>query len=479
MQIIFYLISVSACIAGFYIVYFAVLKNIAAFRLNRAFLVAGIITSFVIPVIDVSFVKPDYHLHATDLLGHSSLNELEVEPTEITVPTKLTDFAILSAVYWIGFIICAFRLVFDVAGIITLKGRAKTLRKGQITIVESDIEQPFAFFNTIFLPRYPVETAIMEHEKAHVTKYHWMDLTIAEIAGLLLWFNPIMIFYKRSIKIQHEYEADASVLSNGTHVECYLDCLLKNLEIKNSTSIISAFFSRNIKQRILMMTRNNSTGNLKMLYLLFIPLACALLVAFSNKPLTPDAVLQPFAHGSADLVIVVDPGHGGDDTGSVANETSEKEIVLSISKNIKTAGESRGVKVILTRTGDQALSLEERVKIVDRHHAEMFVSIHLNNDPANASASGIDLVVSEKNQQIEKSNRMAEQLTKELSLLGTIKVNGIKNSNARVLSQNTSAAILVELGYLSNKSDHAYVSDANNQKAISEKIINAVLASVK
>lgn len=115
----------------------------------------------------------------------------------------------------------------------------------------------------------------------------------------------------------------------------------------------------------------------------------------------------------------------------------------------------------------------------ERFKADMFLSIHLNYHPDDASKSGIEIMVSDKNQEFEGSNRIAGKLRSELTLLGALKVNGVTNSNFYVLSRNSIPATLIELGYLSNKADHAFISDAKNQQAVSERIINAVVASVK
>jgi N-acetylmuramoyl-L-alanine amidase len=178
-------------------------------------------------------------------------------------------------------------------------------------------------------------------------------------------------------------------------------------------------------------------------------------------------------------VILVDPGHGGHDAGSQAFETTEKDLTLSIARLVQSAGEKRGVKVILTRTGDQAISLEDRLAMGERFKADMFLSIHLNYHPEDASKSGVDIMVSDKSQEFEESNRIAGKLSSELNLLGSLKVHGVTNSNFYVLSRNSIPAMLIELGYLSNEADHAYLSDVKNQLAVSEKIINAVVASAK
>ena len=480
MDTIFYLINVSACIAVFYLTYFSVFRNIAAFKLNRAFLIGGLVCSFIFPTLSISFISPDYHLSAENILPEASANESGLHYVSNTTPPEFNSILLWSSLYVVGVILCVSRVLYDIARVLSLKRRSKTYKVEGISIVQSDIARPFSFFNLVFLPAGRIDQVIFKHEKAHVLKYHWLDLLLAELATAVLWFNPIVHLYKRSIKIQHEYEADAAVLTEGIHVENYLDCLLQHLMVKDASGLISSFYSQNIKQRILMMTRKKTTRNFRLLYLLFLPVSIGLMASFSSGPVKPDMIIHSLDPiDPNDIVIVVDPGHGGQDAGGHANETSEKDVALSIAKDIKKVGEKMGIKVILTRTGDQGVSLEDRLSIANRIKADLFLSIHLNYDPENASNSGIDILVSDKNKEFEKSNRIAEQLQNALSLLGTLKVNPIKNSDFYVLSRSAIPATILELGFLSNKSDHAYITSSKNQQLVSESIINAVVATVK
>lgn len=480
MENIFYLIVVSVCVTGFYIVYFFIFRHIAAFRLNRVFLIAALVSSFFIPAMDLSFVPPDYHSKATILISDSSMGALEFYSNTVSLVSEPGDFSFLSVIYWTGLIIFSLRILYGVNRIIHLRHRSLVAKTGSLSIVYADISQPFSFFNLIFLPKEGTDELILEHEKIHVRHYHWIDLVAAEIASAILWFNPVIFLYKKSLKIQHEYEADASVLSNGIKVENYLNCMLRHLTSTSTVGLVSSFYSQNIKQRILMMTQKKATLQFKLLYLLFVPVLCGLMFAFADFPVKTNQVIQSLTPLSTDdIVVVVDAGHGGQDRGGYSNETNEKDVVLSIAKDIQKAGEKAGVKVIVTRTGDESLSLEERLSIAARNRANMFLSIHVNFDPDNASTSGIDVIVSDENKEFEKSNRVAGQLKSELSQLEGIRVNAIKNSNFYVLSKNTIPATLLEIGHLSNKADHAYITDSKNQRKVSESIINAIVTSFK
>jgi N-acetylmuramoyl-L-alanine amidase len=97
-------------------------------------------------------------------------------------------------------------------------------------------------------------------------------------------------------------------------------------------------------------------------------------------PLPAPAVPAPAAGGATTPTIVIDPGHGGDDTGvKSASGTLERDITLDLARRLKTLLETRlGVRVLMTREDDRAVSLDERTAIANNNKAELFVSLHAN-----------------------------------------------------------------------------------------------------
>lgn len=89
-------------------------------------------------------------------------------------------------------------------------------------------------------------------------------------------------------------------------------------------------------------------------------------------------------------VVMLDPGHGGIDTGAIGhNGSKEKHVVLAIAKNVRAILRSKGIDARLTRTGDTFIPLYDRVEIAHQHGADLFMSIHAdgftNPDAAGAS----------------------------------------------------------------------------------------------
>ena len=476
-----YLLQVSVCHIAFYALYFIFFQKSTFFRANRIYLLATLVFSFVIPLLDFSTVAADYHLPATPFQSADVLPALHIKTDYIMAASGPESFNFLALIYWIGFGFITARLLYSIVRLIRLKKASVVFRKGPLRIVQTALSQPFSFFNLIFLPKGEVEPLIVEHEKAHVSYCHWVDLLLMEIATAILWFNPVMIFYKKSIKIQHEYEADDYVIRKGASIRHYLNCILQHLHRENLGSPISQFYSQNIKKRIIMMTRKKTPLKLSVLYMLIIPVVCLLLFAFAQPSIDP-VTFSKASDGVNDenVVVIVDAGHGGNDTGGT-NKAGlyEKEFALTIAKNIQKLGESKGIKVILTRTGDNAMGLKERVGVAEQQGADAFISIHANNNQENAAASGIECVVSERSRRFQDSERLAEKVVQEFRTLNGISVNGIKKSNFYVLTENTVPAILLNLGYFSNKSDFEYMSDQKNQQQISERVIAAVLQYTK
>lgn len=472
-----YLLEVSFCIGIFYALYIFLFKNTTFHHVNRLYLFFSLTISFVIPVLHVPVVPLDYHILSEDFMHTPSrdLPDLDADKSIATVGSPMNFSILLAVVYWTGFAIMTLRLLFSLIKIFKIKNQSSIRLEDNVKIVRTDLSQPFSYFNLIFLPKNENRSLIIQHEKVHVSQYHWIDLLFTEIAATILWFNPIMILYKRSVKIQHEYLADACTIKRGAKLEQYLECLLLQIQTENEAEFISQFYSKTIKNRIIMMTKNKTSHRSSALYLLLIPAVCILLFSFSSQPTSSLLLDTRLPVKDGEIVVIVDAGHGGQDKGAHGTgDITEKAFALSMAKGIQKAGEESNVKVILTRTGDEALTLEERTLFSNRFDADLFISLHVNYDDKNATTSGISCVVSESNIQFGASKQLADQLVNELQTLPGIAVNGIKKADFYVVKNNSVPAVLLDLGYLSNEKDYAYIREAKNQQLISQRVIAAV-----
>lgn len=179
------------------------------------------------------------------------------------------------------------------------------------------------------------------------------------------------------------------------------------------------------------------------------------------------------------MVVCIDPGHGGEDPGTMAGEKAEKDENLKLALRVKENLEKYNIKVILTREDDTFVSLKKRAKIANEEGADLFVSLHRNNLENYQKVNGIDIYINSAG--TEDDYKIGNALYEALSGVNGMKVNEPRrgsatdeNENYIVVRRTKMTACLVEMGYMSNERDNAYFEDYLNSYsiAIAEAIVN-------
>jgi N-acetylmuramoyl-L-alanine amidase len=160
-------------------------------------------------------------------------------------------------------------------------------------------------------------------------------------------------------------------------------------------------------------------------------------------------------------IIVIDAGHGGNDTGARRDGLSEKEITLQIAKEIQQYNkEQDAFEVVLTRDSDNDLTLAERIVKINELSPEMVISLHLNSSPKPETPNaGLEIYT----QNSEKSKKLAEKISAKFA------VHSIEDRNLQILRESKVPAVLVELGFINNTRDRNYISSEKGRKEIAEK----------
>ncbi len=165
-------------------------------------------------------------------------------------------------------------------------------------------------------------------------------------------------------------------------------------------------------------------------------------------------------------VVILDPGHGGIDTGAVKNGLSEKNITLDVSKRLKTKLESKGAKVYLTRSTDTYSTPESRAAFARKVSADIFVSIHVNSNPA-TYVNGLETYYNDivyknaVNPYPKHSKSLAVDIQNATVPTTKLKNDGIKEDEFIVLRNNSIPSVLVELGFISNSKDSTLLKSAS------------------
>lgn len=171
------------------------------------------------------------------------------------------------------------------------------------------------------------------------------------------------------------------------------------------------------------------------------------------------------------LVVVIDPGHGGKDSGAPGlNGLLEKDVVLPIGKRIAAILEQHGIQAVLTRDADFFVGLQGRVDIAERVHATVFVSVHANSVDNRPEVNGLEVYYYGSGYDLAEVVRHSI-----LQSISTIKDRGTRKARFYVLRKNNMPAILVETGYMTGREDNPRLATAEYQNRMAEAIARGIL----
>ena len=184
-------------------------------------------------------------------------------------------------------------------------------------------------------------------------------------------------------------------------------------------------------------------------------------------------IRKPFSSGLRGKTIVIDPGHGGKECGSIGpTGVPEKDINLSISKYLQEALEKKGATVIMTRYKDEYVDLYERVKIAQIADADIIISIHNNAlpDGGNPYITHGTTTYYYHAQAIKLATSVQNNLLKATGFNNL----GIKHSSLVLTRPTLPIGILVEVGFMINPFEYEKLLMPSNQKAYAIGILNGL-----
>lgn len=232
-----------------------------------------------------------------------------------------------------------------------------------------------------------------------------------------------------------------------------------------------------------------------------------------QKPVVAAKKSDPPSAGAGLRKIVLDPGHGGKDPGAIgAGGVAEKDIVLSVAKKLaRKLRAELGVQVILTRNDDRFVALEERTAIANSEDADLFISLHVNASP-NSESRGIEtyyldnatdeaairlaarenrtsrrnisdlqFILSDmmQNMKLEDSITLAHRLQGSLvggmtKIMSDVKDLGVKKALFHVLVGARMPSVLVEMFFITNRTEALAMSQDSHQDALAEALYEGI-----
>lgn len=170
-------------------------------------------------------------------------------------------------------------------------------------------------------------------------------------------------------------------------------------------------------------------------------------------------------------IIVLDPGHGGDDAGAMSNDEKfyEKDMSMAMAKTVQKALEKAGAKVILTHeSSDQYIYLDDINKLSMEKRADIFLSFHFDSADYANYGTGITTYY-----YYDKYKDLAQDINEQLQNLG-LENRGIQYASYEVIRETTQPSLLLELGYMNNDTDIQYITSPDYRQKVAEDIVKGL-----
>ncbi|QSF43143.1 N-acetylmuramoyl-L-alanine amidase [Paenibacillus tianjinensis] len=193
-----------------------------------------------------------------------------------------------------------------------------------------------------------------------------------------------------------------------------------------------------------------------------------LVVIDLNAVSTGDTATQPGNSGRK--LIVLDAGHGAKDSGAIGvTKKYEKNFNLAVVlKAAELLKKESNIDVVLTRSDDTFLELKDRAAMANNLHADLFISVHANSS-ASSAATG-----SETYYQRASSKALASVMHKYLVQATGLSDRGVRYGNFHVIRETTMPAVLLEVGYLSNKGDESLLFSEALQNRVAAGMVSGI-----
>lgn len=175
------------------------------------------------------------------------------------------------------------------------------------------------------------------------------------------------------------------------------------------------------------------------------------------------------------IVVMIDPGHGGKDSGAVGiGGLQEKDIILPISQRVAAILQQQGIQAILTRTSDYFVDLAPRVQMARENHVNLFVSIHANSIDNRPDANGLETYYYSS-----EGEHLARIIHNSILQSIDIKDRGVRSARFYVLRNNPMPAVLVEVGFVTGDEDARRLATADYQNQMAQAIARGILQYIQ
>jgi beta-lactamase regulating signal transducer with metallopeptidase domain len=278
-----YLVEANIYLGVFYLCYCLFLNNETHYLLGRAYLLFSCVVSFILPVTQLSVLKPVEQLTLQPVVYMQPVNYAPLPQITIVEPEKhITINDVLLYAYIAGAVITLSVLFYRLYRLSLLTRKSKALYGNKYKLIQLNGDNTaFSFFNYLFIgTEVPQADTIIAHELVHIRQKHSADIIFVEFIKVLSWFSPFIYLLQRSLRTIHEYIADEQTAAQECDALSYSSFLLNNAYGLQGSPIAQSFFNYNLlKKRIIMLNQKRSGSLARLKYLAAVPLCMGMLCA--------------------------------------------------------------------------------------------------------------------------------------------------------------------------------------------------------
>ena len=383
-EFLVYLAQSAVCLATLYLIYKVAMSYETLHAFNRVLLLGSVVLSALLPLCHVRIVKEYDAAPTVSAIEIDDMVVAEVAELGVDYVALLKDLAVMF--FFVG---VAFMLVRMAVGIYSVW---RLIHSGQMSVIEEDVtltvvdslSSPFSWFGHIVASKSDVEQfrdMIITHELAHISLRHSLDVLAVDLALCLWWFNPALWLLRRELQSLHEYQADEAVLNRGVDAKTYQMLLIKRAVGSRLHSVANCLNHSNLKNRITMMCKNQSSRWAATKALLVVPMVAVALSAFATTEYVPREVQNKVTENSVNMqdeekpnpvvvidgkVVTYDEMNKLDpniiDQMSVFKEDKAKEYATELDLNISAEDVKEGLIVITLKKDGESTSSAEATK---------------------------------------------------------------------------------------------------------------------
>lgn len=285
-----YFIKVSVLVSLFYLSYHFLLKRETFFSKNRLFLLVGLVTSVILPIVTITkivWVEPVVFDEPFILSDFSNERMPDILYTEVQ-QSEINWSYIVAGFYFLGMLFFLVKFILSSLSLYKILHKSPIQKQNGFRFIDSkNVKTPFSFFNYIAFDSSSFSEEelqnILTHEKIHSKQKHSFDIILSEIFSVVFWLNPFVWLYKKAIQQNLEFIADNKAVKTSKNKVNYQKTLLKITIAPKGLALANPFFQPLIKKRIIMLNKKQSKKVNIIKYAFVLPILVVFVMQFQTK----------------------------------------------------------------------------------------------------------------------------------------------------------------------------------------------------